>query len=284
MKWIEGSFWIDWWRERTHLADVHRHLSDEQLLLFSDGEMRGMDARRTRLHLEACWLCRARQKQFQETIALFTEGYQEFSDADLPWQTASPPFAPRQLPTASGEPAPMEEARRTPNRLRWLAAVAGAGVLVALAVAIHDQKLPRSIPLQMASFTTPDSRITPGAAVRYNRDQVCSVVSENNRQVPASLRREVLAAYGIGDVEPRYFEVDYLITPALGGADDIRNMWPQTYSAEWNARVKDELEDRLRQMVCSGDLELGIAQAEIAGNWIAAYKKYFHTNRPIDSR
>jgi hypothetical protein len=45
--------------------------------------------------------------------------------------------------------------------------------------------------------------------------------------------------------------------------------------------VKDALEDRLRQMVCGGQLDLTTAQHEIAVNWIAAYKKYFHTARPL---
>ena len=61
-------------------------------------------------------------------------------------------------------------------------------------------------------------------------------------------------------------------------------MWPQTYSAVWNARVKDALEDRLRELVCAGDLDLPTAQMEISNDWIAAYKKYFHTDQPIETR
>jgi hypothetical protein len=45
--------------------------------------------------------------------------------------------------------------------------------------------------------------------------------------------------------------------------------------------VKDALEDRLREMVCGGRLDLMEAQHEIAGNWIEAYKKYFHTDHPL---
>ena len=46
--------------------------------------------------------------------------------------------------------------------------------------------------------------------------------------------------------------------------------------------MKDDLEDRLREMVCDGSLDLTEAQKEIAANWIAAYKKYFHTEQPLD--
>jgi hypothetical protein len=45
--------------------------------------------------------------------------------------------------------------------------------------------------------------------------------------------------------------------------------------------VKDALEDRFREMVCDGSLDLVEAQREIAANWIAAYKKYFHTDTPL---
>jgi len=34
-------------------------------------------------------------------------------------------------------------------------------------------------------------------------------------------------------------------------------------------------------MVCDGRLDLEEAQRQIAGNWIDAYKKYFHTNQPL---
>jgi hypothetical protein len=45
--------------------------------------------------------------------------------------------------------------------------------------------------------------------------------------------------------------------------------------------VKDALEDRLHSMVCEGKLDLRTAQRDIATDWIAAYKKYFHTDRPL---
>jgi hypothetical protein len=128
----------------------------------------------------------------------------------------------------------------------------------------------------------PDARLTPGAAVLMNRRQVCSEVTANNKAVPVALQRKVFEEYGIAGAEPRAYEVDYLITPALGGADDIHNLWPHSYSATvWNAQVKDALEDRLREMVCNGSLDLAEAQREIAGNWIAAYRKYFQTDRPL---
>jgi len=77
------------------------------------------------------------------------------------------------------------------------------------------------------------------------------------------------------------YEVDYLITPELGGADDIKNLWPQPCTAKnWSAYTKDDLEDRLHELVCSGKLELSAAQHEIATDWIGAYKKYVQRGNP----
>ena len=44
--------------------------------------------------------------------------------------------------------------------------------------------------------------------------------------------------------------------------------------------MKDDLEERLHEMVCTGQLDLTTAQRDIATDWIAAYKKYFRTDRP----
>jgi hypothetical protein len=129
----------------------------------------------------------------------------------------------------------------------------------------------------------PNSRLTPGAAILASRQDVCAQTNTRNKAAPVALQRKVFEEYGIAGAEPQAYEVDYLVTPALGGADDIRNLWPHSYSATvWNARVKDDLEDRLRDMVCDGSVDLAEAQQEIAGNWIAAYKKYFHTEQPLE--
>jgi hypothetical protein len=96
------------------------------------------------------------------------------------------------------------------------------------------------------------------------------------------LQRQVLAMYGVKGDPSNAYEVDYLITPELGGATDVRNLWPEPYyDTAWNAHVKDQLEELLRQKVCRGDVDLATAQQDISRDWIAAYQKYFHTDRPI---
>jgi len=134
-------------------------------------------------------------------------------------------------------------------------------------------------------LAAPNPALTPGAAVLETSREVCQESRPKNKAVDATVRHRVFAEYGIANAPAQAYEVDYLITPALGGADDIHNLWPHSYrNTEWNARVKDELEDRLRDLVCQGKLDLPTAQREIASNWIGAYQKYFHTDHPIRTR
>ena len=48
----------------------------------------------------------------------------------------------------------------------------------------------------------------------------------------------------------------------------------------WNAHAKDALEERLQYMVCDKQIDLASARRQIATDWIAAYKKYFHADNP----
>ncbi|QHN05430.1 HNH endonuclease [Granulicella sp. WH15] len=113
--------------------------------------------------------------------------------------------------------------------------------------------------------------------------EICPAASDDlDPSVPASKRRIVFQEYGMTTAAEGKYQVDYLINPQLGGTDDIRNLWPEPYDATvWNAHAKDALEDRLHQMVCSGQLDLASAQDQIASDWISAYKRYFRTPQPV---
>ena len=132
----------------------------------------------------------------------------------------------------------------------------------------------------------PNPGSPPGATRQVALADLCSTEGDEVvRAVPGPVQQMVLQEYGIRDVPASEFEVDYLITPGLGGSDDVRNLWPEPHSnTVWNSYVKDQLEDRLHRMVCERRIGLDEAQKEIAGNWIAAYKKYFHTEQPLASQ
>jgi hypothetical protein len=71
-----------------------------------------------------------------------------------------------------------------------------------------------------------------------------------------------------------------MILLELGGSNSIKNLWPASHrTSPWNAHVKDRLEGKLYELVCSGQLDLKTAQEAIASNWIEAYQK--HTSARI---
>jgi hypothetical protein len=131
----------------------------------------------------------------------------------------------------------------------------------------------------------PNASLTPGATWNVTAEELCADNVRDERQISATVRQEVLREYGMERVPFEEYELDYLITPELGGAPEARNLWPQRYAARaWNAHVKDQLERLLPQLVCDGQLDLATAQADIAADWIAAYKKYFRTDVPLPTQ
>jgi hypothetical protein len=80
----------------------------------------------------------------------------------------------------------------------------------------------------------------------------------------------------VPDKQGRRCEIDHLISRELGGADDVRNLWPEAYgTSPRNAVRKDRLENALHKEVCAGGLTLEAAQKAIATDWIAAYQQRF---------
>lgn len=270
------------------------HLTDQELLLAADGELPERRAAQVHAHLAACWGCRARMAEMEATIAGFARAHRQTLDPQVP-----PIAGPRALLRAQlAELALKREAGSWRRLFQFIpasraAAVLCAGVVTAalaggllLQHSISGRRIARVAPLERAAV--PDRSLTPGATRRVTVGDVCSMPHEEViGEVSASLREEVLHEYGIANARAADYEIDYLIAPGLGGAEDIHNLWPQPYSSRtWNAHVKDALEEHLHAMVCEGKLDLSTAQRDIATDWIAAYKNYFHTDRPIapDSR
>jgi hypothetical protein len=258
------------------------HPSDQDLLLWADGEYPPQRAAELRRHLSACWTCRARMADLERTIADFVHLYHSEFDAKV-----SPIDGPRALLKARlAECAPSSHMRRLP----FAAAIAGLMLLTALAVGISRNRDLLSDANRTYNLTDvrvfPNEDLTPGATVRSTVRDVCSAtVSTNDPYVPDPLKREVLREYGLTNVSANAYEIDYLVTPQLGGAANIRNLWPEpSLNTVWNARVKDALEDRLHYLVCSGQVDLATAQHEISHDWVAAYKKYFRTNEPLQRK
>jgi hypothetical protein len=268
------------------------HPTDQELLLAADGELAARRAAQIHAHIAACWNCRARMAVAEGTLAEFARVHREVLDSQLP-----PIAGPRALLRAR-----LAEVAAKPQAGSWhrflqftFASRAAAYLCLTLVVAAvvgqfflryTSLRTPRSSATSIDNGVVPDRNLTPGATRRVSIADVCSMAHEEVvREVPTALRQEIFQEYGIANPRSADYEIDYLIAPGLGGADDIHNLWPEPYtSGTWNAHIKDALEERLHQMVCAGKLDLTTAQTDIANDWVAAYKKYFHTDEPLAPR
>ncbi len=258
------------------------HLTDEDLLLAADGELPARASARVQTHLAACWTCRARKQELEGAVGEFVRAYRHDLDDRCPSGDGPRALLKAQMGLLA-ETQPEFRANWF-RHLSWRfsAAILAIACFATLAGYLTSPSWFGPQGVRAATVMVPDPQLTPGATVFMTREQVCHAGNDKNAVVPADVRKKVFAAYGIASGASRDYEVDYLITPALGGADDVRNLWPESYSAVvWNARVKDALEDRMRELVCSGQLDLPTAQREIATDWIGSYKKYFRTDQPL---
>jgi hypothetical protein len=142
--------------------------------------------------------------------------------------------------------------------------------------------LAQAVLAQQPTPILPDPKLTPGDAFEVTVQDICVPgYSRKVRNVPAEMKREVYEEYGITSHGPGDYEVDHLIPLELGGSNSIKNLWPESHrTSPWNAQVKDRLEAKLHELVCSGQLDLNTAQKAIASNWIEAYKTYVSPNSP----
>lgn len=250
-----------------------QHISHIELVAAADGELSTSRAAQVREHLAACWTCRTHAKEIEDSIAEFVHAHQ---DACIAPSVEAPRAMLKARLAELAQQRPLSWRERFGEYSRVAAFVCAAAGLAAIYFTV-------GAPARQSPFV-PDPKLTPGATLTISASEVCQMPSNVTRMIPASVGQEVFDQYGIQRPRPRDYELDYLIAPELGGADDPRNYWPQPYgNSEWNAHVKDALEDRLHELVCENKLSLATAQRDISSNWIQAYKKYFQTQEPIAS-
>lgn len=132
----------------------------------------------------------------------------------------------------------------------------------------------------------PISSVTPGAIdtsiTQQNIDAtICKAGYTSTVRPPASyttkLKKTQLAgAYAIyKDNTLANYEEDHLISLELGGSPkDPKNLWPEPYAGTTGAKLKDQIENKLHDLVCAHTITLKTAQKAISTNWYAAYNKY----------
>src|SRR5436309_2389229 len=122
----------------------------------------------------------------------------------------------------------------------------------------------------------PNHQLTPGVArTDLTLKKICTTKwGKDARHVSDAMKRQVFAGYGltgnkdpacIRDASGRRCEIDHLISRELGGADDVRNLWPQPYGSQpWNAVRKDCVETLLHRLVCAKHPTISVNQAQYA--------------------
>jgi anti-sigma factor RsiW len=263
---------------------MRRHIDDDELLLFIDGELTLARRSLVATHLETCRTCRDRAELVRVTMAEIAAVLKQGLPAEPESHSRSRVRLASALQrAASSEPTWLDAAAAQFSGallLRRLGVAAGVGVICAAAfMAARIGQEPRGENL-VALGALPEATLTPGAVSTLTAADLCRGVRPS-RAVTESVRRRVLRSYRMEHVAEDAYELDALITPELGGSTDPANLWPQRYRApRWNAHIKDQLEELLPKMVCAGHITLAQAQRDIASDWVDAYKRYFNTDAP----
>jgi hypothetical protein len=138
----------------------------------------------------------------------------------------------------------------------------------------------------VGSDPLPDPNCTPGAVnPRVTQGNIGSTICQSGytstirppEGVTGEEKVASAAAYGYtGSLHTA--EYDHLISLELGGdPNDPSNLWVEPNdrpNAASTYNTKDGLENRLKGLVCSGQLTLVAAQRAIATDWVAAYQQY----------
>jgi hypothetical protein len=279
------------------------HLHDDQLLLHASGELTGPTVASLSAHFDSCPQCKARLHELESALGELTQAHSTPLDEELPsaagprallkaqlTRLMSTDLQNRDLPDRASSSPPRAVGghfhRFGLSMPNWRSAMAFASLALVLYIANRSwHRNATASTLAVSSLSDePNVQFTPGAVVAVTQREICSESMETSAAIPLAIKNKVLQLYGVPSNQGDAYEVDYLITPELGGATDVRNLWPEPYDhTVWNAHVKDRLEDRLHEMVCRGDIDLATAQRDISTDWIAAYRKYFHADVPVGS-
>jgi uncharacterized protein len=120
----------------------------------------------------------------------------------------------------------------------------------------------------------PDHACTPGAVFSEATPDITCVpgYTKTVRNVSLKLRKSVFAEYSV-PYPPLTgsYELDHFIPLALGGNNNIANLFPQPAEPKPGFKEKDVVEIYLWQEVCAGRADLGAAQRQIASDWLKIY-------------
>jgi hypothetical protein len=132
----------------------------------------------------------------------------------------------------------------------------------------------------------PNRQLTPGAVnpdvTQSNiRSTICVSGWTATVRPPVSYTNQLKYAqlhsgYNLdGDLNMKDYEEDHIVPLEVGGnPSSTLNLFPEPRNIKLSSYVKDQLENRMHQLVCSGQITLKAAQAVFLTNWEKGYSQY----------
>jgi hypothetical protein len=228
-----------------------RHPERDLLLQFLDGELPRRKARQVRLHVEACWQCRAELDELQKLVAECVR-YRENAAGSMPPPQAWADLS-REFNRLDESPAGIPLFRR--STFRWALLGAGAVSLVAatLALQVFDFRigLERSKPAEtrpVPKKKLPDQPASPASTIT-RADGVMPSVPERaparEEAAPASLAdelRAVAALHSLGADLGDPVEVarngPYVVVGGTGVAPELQRQIREALVSEPNVLLR----------------------------------------------
>ncbi len=137
----------------------------------------------------------------------------------------------------------------------------------------------------------PDASMTPGLAETLSRDDLTRTYTDNcpahkatctysqdHRNVSASVHTKVYDEYNVPPAKRNGTsgEVDHFYPLCAGGSNDIKNLWYQPASNDWNGKhfgyhEKDKLEAYICAQIKDGQLDPQDAYDRMTKDWVKFY-------------
>jgi hypothetical protein len=127
----------------------------------------------------------------------------------------------------------------------------------------------------------PDPICTPGAVqAAVTQASIASTICRHGwtsavrapEAETSKVKKAAMLAYGLPVSGSRTTELDHFVPLELGGANDVRNLWPEPSDEPGHgvANTKDNVENHLNAAACRGQVPLAAAQQAIAADWTTA--------------
>ncbi len=132
----------------------------------------------------------------------------------------------------------------------------------------------------------PNSKLTPGAinpvvTQTTIRSTICVLGWTATVRPPLSYTNQLKylqlhSGYSLnGDVNMKHYEEDHIVPLEVGGnPSSTLNLFPEPRNIKFGAYLKDQLENQMHQLVCTGRITLKNAQLVFLTNWEKGYSKY----------